>query len=70
MKIYTILFYLDIYKKNLFLIFIYFIYDIHFTRFCIHFYAMVKIECQAHIQIWGLGSNFGGGFTFHHTSPR
>jgi len=25
---------------------------------------MVKIECQAHIQIWGLGTNFGGDSPF------
>ena len=36
-----------------------FILSIHFTRFCIHFYTIVKMECQAHIQIWGLGANFG-----------
>ena len=25
---------------------------------------MVKIECQDHIQIWGLGNNFGGDSPF------
>jgi len=59
MKIYTRLFYTDIYKENLFLIFICFVYSFHKVLYPFLYDTIVKIECQAHIQIWGLGTNFG-----------